>query len=56
MNVSAMTVWGILRPAGFKMRKPTRKSGRMEATQKPRLEFALRYEHGTLKDWEKCNF
>jgi transposase len=51
-NISVMTVWRILRTAGFKKTKPTRKPGLSEAMKKARLEFALRYQHWTLEDWK----
>jgi hypothetical protein len=51
--ISAMTVWRILRAAGMKKTKPTRKPGLTERMRKERLEFCLRYQHWTLEDWKR---
>ena len=51
-KVSPMTVWRILRKAGFNKTKPTRKPGLSEEMKKIRLEFALKYENWTREDWK----
>jgi len=55
-NISGITVWRILRAAGFKKTKPTRKPGLTEEMKKARLDFALRHEHWTLEDWKNVIF
>lgn len=52
-SISAMTVWRILRNAGFKKTKPTRKPGLTKAMKQARLEFCLKFQHWTLEDWKK---
>jgi transposase len=43
-TISPMTVWRILRAAGMKKTKPTRKPGLTEKMKRDRFEFCLRYE------------
>jgi transposase len=52
-RASAMTVWRILRAAGFGKTKPTRKPGLTPEMKQARLQFALDHEHWTLEDWKK---
>jgi transposase len=52
-RVSAMTVWRILKAAGFRKTKPTRKPGLTPEMEKARLQFALEHEHWTIKDWKR---
>lgn len=52
-TISPMTVWRILRAAGMKKTKPTRKPGLTEKMRRDRFEFCLRYEHWTLEDWKR---
>jgi len=44
-GVSAMIVWRILRKAGLKKTKPTRKPGLTNKMKKDRLEFCRRHEY-----------
>ena len=52
-GVSDTTVWRILRTAGYRKTKPTRKPGLTEEMKKARLQFALDHKHWTLEDWKK---
>ena len=52
-TISPMTVWRILRTAGMKKTKPTRKPGLTKRMRAERLEFCLRYQHWTLEDWKR---
>jgi len=47
-----MTVWRILRKAGLRKTKPTRKPGLTIKMRKARLAFALRHKDWTLEDWK----
>jgi hypothetical protein len=51
--ISPMTVWRILRAAGMKKTKPTRKPGLTEKIRRERLQFCLRYKDWTLEDWKR---
>lgn len=51
-DVSAMTIWRVLRQAGFKKTKPTRKPGLTKKMRKERLDWCLRHQHWTLEDWK----
>jgi len=53
IDISATTVWRILRSAGFRKTKPTRKPGLTEQMKKERLQWCLDHEHWTLEDWKK---
>src|SRR5258708_6134832 len=46
-RVSDITVWRILKAAGFRKTKPTRKPGLTEEMEKARLQFAREHEHWT---------
>jgi transposase len=52
IDVSAMTVWRILKSAGMKKTKPTRKPGLTQKMKKERLEWCLAHEHWTLEDFK----
>lgn len=52
-SISPMTVWRILRAAGMKKTKPTRKPGLTEKMKRARFEFCLLYQHWTLEDWKR---
>ena len=52
-NVSDVTVWRILRAAGFRKTKPTRKPGLTEDMERARYKFALEHEHWTIEDWKR---
>lgn len=51
-SVSAMTVWRVLRSAGLRKVKPTRKPGLTEKMRKERLEWCLARKDWTLEDWK----
>ena len=44
-KISTMTVWRLLRTAGFKKTRPTRKPGLTENMQRARLDFCLQHKH-----------
>lgn len=48
-----MTVWRILRSAGMKKVKPTRKPGLTPPMKQERLDWCLARAHWTLDDWKK---
>jgi len=52
-RISPITVWRILRKAGFKKTKPTRKPGLTAKMRKERLEWCLAHKDWTLKDWKR---
>lgn len=52
-QVSAMTVWRVLRSASMKKTKPTRKPGLTEAMKAERLAWCNAHEHWTLDDWKQ---
>ena len=52
-TISPMTVWRILRAAGMKKTKPTRKPGLSERMRRERLDFCLAHQHWTLEDWKR---
>ena len=52
LDVSAQTVWRILKAARFRKKKPTTKPGLSEASKKTRLEFCLQHQHWSLEDWK----
>jgi transposase len=51
-NVSPATVWRVLRKAGFKKTKPTRKPGLTKKMRKERLQWCLQHENWTIEDWK----
>lgn len=51
-EVSATTVWRILRTAGFKKTKPTRKPGLTKKMREERLRWCLDHQYWTLEDWK----
>lgn len=51
-DISAATVWRVLRRAGFKKTKPTRKPGLTKKMRKERLEWCLEHKDWTLEDWK----
>ena len=50
--ISPTTIWRILRAAGMRKTKPTRKPGLTKAMKKARLKFCKDHEHWTLEDWK----
>ena len=52
-GVSDITVWRILRSAGFRKTKPTRKPDLTPEMKKARLQFALDHKDWTIEDWKK---
>jgi len=51
-GISAMTVWRVLRKAGMKKTKPTRKPGLTKKMKEERLAFCRHHQHWTLEDWK----
>jgi hypothetical protein len=51
--ISPMTVWRILRAAGMKKTKPTRKPGLTEKMKRDRFQFCLLHQDWTLEDWKR---
>ena len=56
IQLSEVTVWRVLRSAGYRKTKPTRKPGLTEAMKTARLEWCRRYEHWTIEDWKRVIF
>ncbi len=52
-TISPMTVWRILRKAGLKKTKPTRKPGLTKEMRAERLAWCLAHKDWTLEDWKK---
>lgn len=52
IRLSASTVWRVLRTAGFRKTKPTRKPGLTKKMRKERLDWCLRHQSWTLEDWK----
>jgi len=52
IDISATTVWRILREAGFQKTKPTRKPGLTKRMKDERLQWCLEHEDWTLEDWK----
>ena len=51
-NISATTVWRVLKKAGFRKTKPTRKPGLTKKMRRDRLNWCLQHEHWTIEDWK----
>jgi transposase len=51
-KISAMSVWRILKKAGFRKTKPTRKPGLQPEDKARRLKFCLDHKDWTLDDWK----
>jgi hypothetical protein len=52
-GVSDITIWRILRHAGFRKTKPTGKPGLTDEMKAARLKFALEHKDWTIDDWKK---
>jgi transposase len=52
INLSQTLVWRVLRRAGLRKTKPTRKPGLTPKMRKERLEWCLSHRHWTLEDWK----
>lgn len=52
INISATTVWRVLKKAGFKKTKPTRKPGLTQKMRAERLQWCKDHEQWTLEDWK----
>jgi hypothetical protein len=52
IDISAMTVLRILKKAGFRKTKPTRKPGLTKKMKMERLKWCLDHAHWTLEDWK----
>lgn len=53
VGLSAMTIWRILRSAGLKKTKPTRKPGLTAEMKRVRLKWCLDHKDWTLDDWKR---
>lgn len=53
IDISATTVLRILKLAGFKKTKPTRKPGLTKKMMAERLQWCLAHQHWTLEDWKR---
>lgn len=53
IDISASTVHRILRKAGFRKTKPTRKPGLTKEMRAARLAWCLEHKDWTLEDWKK---
>ncbi|KAF7575754.1 hypothetical protein PtrM4_010940 [Pyrenophora tritici-repentis] len=51
-DVSPTTVWRVLKAAGYKKTKPTRKPGLTKKMRQDRLTWCLARQHWTLEDWK----
>jgi transposase len=52
LDISASTVWRVLRKAGYKKTKPTRKPGLTKKMRDERLAWCREHEDWTLEDWK----
>jgi hypothetical protein len=52
LDISATTVWRVLRNAGLKKTKPTRKPGLTDRMRAERLNWCLEHQHWTLEDFK----
>ncbi|PQM43535.1 hypothetical protein VC83_09662 [Pseudogymnoascus destructans] len=52
IDISATTTWRVLRTAGFRKTKPTRKPGLTKKMRAERLKWCLDHQHWTLEDWK----
>ncbi|KAH7558222.1 Transposase [Bipolaris maydis] len=52
VEISASTVWRVLRAAGYRKTKPTRKPGLTQEMRSARLKWALEHKDWTLEDWK----
>jgi hypothetical protein len=52
LDISATTVWRVLRNAGRKKTKPTRKPGLTDRMRTDRLNWCLEHQHWTLEDFK----
>ena len=53
LDISAITIWRILKLVGFNKIKPMRKPGLTKKMKEERLKWCLDYKDWTLEDW-KC--
>jgi len=52
IEISASTILWILKKAGFKKTKPTRKPGLTKKMKEARLQWYLAHQNWTLEDWK----
>jgi hypothetical protein len=52
IDISASTIRRILKKAGFRKTKPTRKPGLTKKMMETRLQLCLRHKDWTLEDWK----
>lgn len=53
IDISSTTVLRILKAAGFRKTKPTRKPGLTKKMRAERLQWCLAHQHWTLEDWKR---
>jgi transposase len=51
-NISDITVWRILRKAGYRKTKPTRKPGLTKKMKEDRLRWCQEHKDWTIEDWK----
>jgi transposase len=56
INISGATVYRVLKNAGFRKTKPTRKPGLTKKMRAERLAWCLAHESWTLEDWKNVIF
>ena len=56
INISASTIRLVLKKAGFRKTKPTRKPGLTKKMRAERLAWCLAHEHWTIEDWKNVIF
>ncbi|KFY41167.1 hypothetical protein V494_03175 [Pseudogymnoascus sp. VKM F-4513 (FW-928)] len=52
VDISATTIWRVLKKAGFRKTKPTRKPGLTKKMRAERLQWCRDHQHFTLEDWK----
>jgi transposase len=53
LDISATTIWRILKRHGYRKTKPTRKPGLTKTMKAERLAWCLAHQHWTLEDWKR---
>jgi transposase len=53
LDISAITIWRILKKAGFNKTKPTRKPGLTKKMKEDRLKWCIDHKDWTLEDWKR---
>lgn len=52
VNISSTTIWRVLKKAGFRKTKPTRKPGLTKKMKAERLQWCHNHKHLTLEEWK----